>query len=137
MSEKTGQQRAMAGCGCLSLIILILVVFSWARYRRSNSPTETVTAPSPIGIQYVKLNAVCATDLDAKPLIRQAYVTQDNDALVGLVQRDKAILLMKGTRFDASVPDGDGFVFGFVRSGRQIGRDCSIMLAFLQDQPAR
>jgi hypothetical protein len=122
----------MAGCGCLGLIVLALVLLSWARHRQSVS--QALVAPLPTGIQYVKSNAVCATALDAKPLIVRAYMAQDDQALVGLVQRDKAILLMKGTRFDVSSSDGDGFVFGFVRSGRQVGRDCSIMPAFLQDQ---
>ena len=134
MSEKTGQ-RAVAGCGCLGLIVVILILLSWARHRQSVSQSETVTAPASTGIQYVKSNAVCATDHDAKPLILRAYVTRDDQALLGLVERDKALLLMKGTRFDVSSSDGDGFLFGFVRSGRQVGRDCSIMPAFLQDQP--
>jgi hypothetical protein len=134
MSEKTGQ-RAVAGCGCLSLIFLMLILMSWARHRQSVSQSEaSVSAPSPTGIQYVKHNLPCALDKDAKPSILRAIITQDNEALAGLVERGKAIMLAQGTRFDAAVPEGDGFVWGHVRTGRQMGRDCSIMQAFLQDE---
>lgn len=98
-------------------------------------PTAQNRALNRLAFSYVKFDTVCAVDRYAESSIARAYTTKDEQALLGLVQREKAIYLTKGTRFDVSSSDGNGFVFGFVRSGREIGRDCAIPQAFLQDEP--
>src|SRR5689334_19147235 len=85
--------------------------------------------------QYVKIQSPCAVDRDTKRLVARAILDRDTEALTGLVERGKVLVLERGVRFEPVVPEKDGFVWGWVRSGRQVGRDCYMVETFLQDNP--
>lgn len=82
------------------------------------------------GPVYVKFDAPCAKDEDANIAVARAIRDKDQEAMDGLLARDKIFILKKGTRFDVS-DDKEGFAWGFVRSGRNTGENCYILGAAL------
>ena len=55
----------------------------------------------------------------------------DSEALQGLLERGKILKLTEGTRFLVDSYE-DGFAWGFVRSGRNVGEDCYVIAALLR-----
>ena len=53
-------------------------------------------------------------------------------AVQGLVERGKVLILSIRTKFEES-DQREGFSWGFVRSGRHIGRDCYVPSQLLQN----
>lgn len=97
------------------------------------SPSAPPERPQP-AIRYVSVDSLCAIDKEAKLALARAIVDGDTEAMRGLLERGKAIGLRKGTKFDDEVSQKDGFTWGWVKSGRQTGRDCYIPESVLQDR---
>ena len=115
------------------LIFLALLGFLLALALSRNSGSTASARKTPLmaeGIYQVAVQTPCALDRDARNAIGGAIASGDEEAILGLIERGKAVLLPKGTRFELS-SDEDFWAWGFVRSGRQVGRDCYLPKAVL------
>lgn len=67
----------------------------------------------------------CAVDHDTWKTLAQVLQERDGEALQALEEQGKILMLSGGTKFYGwSEPDGDGLVYGYVKSGRNIGKAC-------------
>lgn len=85
------------------------------------SPQESESSRGLPVMKQSKDGNLCAADRDARALIVRA--NGDREAYAGLVERGRAIPIGKETAFEGKLRDGP-WVWGYIRSGRQIGRDC-------------
>src|ERR1041385_7422835 len=116
-----------------SLILLAVAGFILALLLTRNSGSTASARKTPFmaeGMYTVAVQTPCALDRDARNAIGGAIASTDEEPILGLIERGKAVLLPKGTRFELS-SDEDFWAWGFVRSGRQVGRDCYLPKAVL------
>src|ERR1017187_6352515 len=101
------------------------------------APASGVRAQPYVDIRYVAMNAPCSLERSARAMMVEAVRTGDTEALAGLIERGRLARLLAGTKFEVSdpVPDDYGLVWGFVRSGREIGRDCYMVPGWLRSTP--
>lgn len=83
-------------------------------------------------IRYTTVESPCAVDLSAYRNTVQAIRTQDHEALDGLLERGQILKLSRSTKFEVS-DEREGYAWGFVRSGRHIGKDCYLPPARLSE----
>jgi hypothetical protein len=69
-------------------------------------------------------------------MMGQVLLDKDLAALQGLEDSGKTLFLARGTKFEG-LDFPDDLVLGYVKSGRNIGRECYIFKVCLQDNPPR
>jgi hypothetical protein len=124
---------------CCGLIFSVL----HNAFRNDDWRTAPAVAPSVArntelsGILYTSIAAPCAVDEESAHSTIAAIRDKDMEAIDGLKERGKVLALSVGTKFEPSGSAPEGFAWGFVRSGRNVGRDCFIPEAWLQTTPPR
>jgi hypothetical protein len=128
----------LLACAVILAISLIPNATNGVVLAPGQSPTgpvpKTAAPSSDVVIRYVKMNAPCALGRSSAAAVSDAIRARDDDALQGLLERGKIVRLAAGTRFEWE-SSSDGLVWGFVRSGRETGRDCYILPGLLQETP--
>jgi hypothetical protein len=122
------QQPLIRGLVIVAVVAIGLVTIHGIVSSVANSsPTSTreTLSPKMDGIYYTRVAVPCAIDDSARAALGRAIADNDEEAVQGLMARDKAVLLTKGTRFEVS-SDEAPWAWGFVRSGRETGRDCFV-----------
>jgi hypothetical protein len=134
MFEVKEWSGAEIGVACVILFLGCILLLGYV----TSPEAQKSEAPRPplahTGIRYLTVTAPCAVDRGALGSIVTAIRERDQEAVIGLIQRDKAYSLAKGVKFDVST-DSEGVSWGFVRSGRNIGENCYVLTGFLADFP--
>jgi hypothetical protein len=84
-----------------------------------------------LGTYHIYVQSPCALDLDARRALGNAIAEKDERAMLGLIDRRKAVLLTKDTTFELA-SDENPWAWGFVRSGPETGRECYAVSALLK-----
>lgn len=114
-------------------VILGWLSFSISLRQQHLSPVPTTP---PLRIQYATMDVPCGANESAAHAIVAAIRDKDQEALSGLIERGKAFRLVAGTRFEVNdVNRPEGFAWGFIRSGRNVGETCYVALVFLTPTP--
>ena len=103
-------------CGVLIALAILGSLF------RKGSPTPVPAGPT--GIRYLAIDATCAPSKSAASDMLRAVREKDLEAIQGLIDRGQIFAVTAGTRFEVSDYRTAPFAWGFVRSGRETGRDC-------------
>ena len=79
-----------------------------------------------VKVYYLTMGFPCAVDEATLGVMAGAITSKDEEALQGLQDRGLTLWLTEGTKFQG-LPFPHGVVLGYVRSGRNIGKECYLM----------
>lgn len=109
---------------------------------RQTTPDSTATAkrtPSAddgVRIYYTIMPAPCAVDRSTVGTMAGVISDRDAEGLQGLEESGKVLILAEGTKFKG-LTFPDGLILGYVRSGRNIGKECYMLQELLRTGPPR
>ena len=121
----------------IGVVFAGLIILISTMGHRNEGPKAFVNEPSVTMVRHVKGAAgyaACAPSHDDAILMVDRIQARDGDAIEGLIERGKLLQLKDGTAFEVNDYKTAGFAWGFVRSGRELGKDCYIPVAFLDEQ---
>ncbi len=121
----TGLRNVLIAFGGL-IALMLLAQFHKHADQITPAPYE------PIGVRYLEIDSPCAPSRSDAVTMLNAVRENDSQAVQVLTEDGKIFMLAAKTRFEVSNYGTPGFAWGFVRSGRQIGRDCYIPTAALR-----
>jgi hypothetical protein len=112
----------LVALGCLAALLFV----SWIIHISEAPVTSPVRVSEAPRNQHVTAAMACALSIDDAGLLVQAYTHKDADAVLGLVERRKAIPLAAGTAVKVLVADSPygGIDALYVESGAYIGERC-------------
>ena len=95
------------------------------------SPQWTPPADDGVKMYYTIMPAPCAVDRSTVGTMAGVISDRDAEGLQGLEENGKVLILAEGTRFEGLNFPG-GLILGYVRSGRNIGKECYMLTELLR-----
>lgn len=99
------------------------------------TPEATPSRDTGVKMYYLAMGFPCAKEESTVGVLAGALVDRDEEALKGLEEQGKTLWLDEGTKFQGL--DFQGLVLGYVRSGRNIGKECYLINDALTLTPPR